>query len=355
MYCGRKKSGWGLGGGDGSVLILVLWVLFILAALTVAIGAHVSSAMALAERLWHITQTRALARAGARQALMVAVSQTNQWDGLAVDGWNRDKEIFEEHELGDGIFSVYYLTTSGDGTVVTNFGIIGEDGRVNLNAVFKNSRMQDVFRNLLMVAGEVSEEEAKDIIGEIRGMIGSEDDLTAGKDKDYYGNSSSKGADTNAVREIYSISDLRSLKSMDAELYRRLGPYITVYGGGLINLNSAPRAVLEALGAACDTGRHDPDVYRRLAERIVDFRDAGGVFEDKTRDAIYKPLVEAVDLSGAERSVWNSMIGGIVTVKSEAFRGVAVGAAEEDGDPGVTIEFVCDTESGGFVYWHEMQ
>ena len=83
--------------------------------------------------------------------------------------------------------------------------------------------------------------------------------------------------------------------------------------------------------------------------------DQGGVFADKSRDGIYKPLVESADLSGAERTVWNGMVGGLVTVKSSAFRGIAAGFLNGEERSGVTVEFVCDRESGRFVYWHEMQ
>jgi hypothetical protein len=311
--------------------------------------------MLMAERLWRISATRALAQAGAQQAVMAVMSQTNEWDGLVEDSWNRNTELFKEQELGAGEFSVYYLSSDLDGRVVTNFGIIGESGKINLNRMLKESKLRAAFENILVNEGKMAADEAHELVDGIKVVIGGDDGLTDEGSKEYSGDSSSKSADSNEVSEISSLAVLRSVEGMDAELYRRVLPYITVYGEGLINLNCAPEAVLEALAAACDSGRHERDVYRSLAARVVDFRQAGGVFADKSRDGIYKPLVESADLSGAERTVWNGMVGGLVTVKSSAFRGIAAGFLDGEERSGVTVEFVCDRESGTFVYWHEMQ
>ena len=48
------------------------------------------------------------------------------------------------------------------------------------------------------------------------------------------------------------LDELRLIKGMDQELYEALRPFVTVYGDGLINVNTAPREVLVGLGLSVE-------------------------------------------------------------------------------------------------------
>jgi hypothetical protein len=340
---------------SGSVLILVLWVNFVLAALTVAIGVHVSSVISVAHKLWGITESRALAEAGAAKSVAWAMSQTNAWDGISEDGWNCDEKIFSEQPLGAGSFSVNYYTLDDDGVVVTNIGIIGESGKFNLNSMSKSHKMEKVLVHLIASVGEMGLEDAQNITAEIKGGNNKDDKLTDGGNSDYYEPSSSSSSCTNATMNMKSVAELMSVKGVDAELYMRLLPYVTVYGGNLINLNCASEPVLAAVAAAFDSGKKDQEVYESVAAKIVDFQRSGGVFDKLESGAIKSRLTEFAELSGEEKSVWESMVGPNATIKSSAFRGISSGVGEHGGKAEVSVEFVFDRDSGKFVYWHEMQ
>lgn len=350
----NHKSGIG-----GSVLILVLWVLFALTALTVAVGSHVSATMSLSERLWRITESRALAEAGAHQALMATASYangSNVWDGVSEESWNRDQDLFSEIEVGGGICSVYYLTVADSGTIVTNTGIIGEDGKLNINAI-RNGSTRKALGNLIELVGEVDNEISEEIVNSIARWIGadqSEDEgLTDEGDSDYYEQPS----------PMKSIAELRMVSShVDDELYSRLLPHVTVYvdtdddgiDDHLININCASAPVLAALAAACDSEERDEKIYRSLALNIIDFQKSGNTFEGGGHSAVKNQLKDFVDLSGEEGGVFDSMVSDI-KFKSSAFRGISSGIGEDGSASEVSVEFVCDTESKKFVYWHEIQ
>ncbi len=338
-------------GQSGSVLILVLWVVFTLAALTVAIGSHVASVMAISDRLWRTTQSRALAEAGANRAFALAMSQTNAFDAAVEGGWNRDEVSFSDYELGDGTFSVEYTTLDDSGVITTNIGIIGEDGKLNLNAIVRDGTLRKTLVNMIADLGGEGLDGARDIAGKIVAYIGGDDGLTDDAKNGYSGQSS-----TNALlNELQSLAELQEIPGVGEALYKALKPYVTVYGSGFINLNGAPKAVLVALAKACDKHKREESVYEALASKIVSFREGGGLFDVRKSDAIRKELTEGIELSGAEQSVWGSMIGGSVDIKSTAFRGVASGVCAGAVMADVKIEFVFDTEKSKFVYWHEMQ
>ncbi len=345
---------------SGSVLILVLWVLFALTTLTVAIGSHVSATMSISGRLWRITESRALAEAGANQALMAAMSQTNSWDGVAEDGWNRDEDLFFEQEVGEGSFSVNYLTIMDSGTIVTNVGVIGEDGKLNINRIVESKKIKKALENLIASVGELDGDSSQEIVASIAAWIGEDEDevkdeeegLTDGAKSDYYDQSSQPSSD--AIGKMKSVAELRMVDGIDSDLYMQLLPYLTVYGAGIVNLNCASAPVLEALAAACDSGSHESKVYESLASSIVAFQKSGERFEEAESSAIYGQLKEFTDLSAEERNAFSAMMSSI-TVRSSAFRGISLGVGEDGITAEVSVEFVCDTDSGKFVYWHEIQ
>jgi type II secretory pathway component PulK len=337
------------------VLILVLWVLFALAALTVAVGSHVSAAMSVSERLWGITESRALAEAGANQALMAAMSRTNVWDGIAEDGWNRDEQLFSGQPLGNGLFSVEFYTISDTGVVVTNIGIIGESGKINLNSISRTKEMKKTLENLIMSVGGVEIEAAQDITAQIMSLVNEDDDeLTDDGESDYYATSSSRSSYTNEPIKMESIAELRTIKGLEGELYMQLLPYVTVYGNGFINLNCASKPVLTALAEACDSGNSDREIFESLAAKVIEFQKSGNVFDEAESSAIRKKMGEFTDLSSDENRVFMQMMRAI-TIKSSAFRGISFGTGALDESAKVSVEFVFDTGSETFVYWHEMQ
>jgi len=338
---------------SGSVLILVLWVNFALAALTVAIGVHVSSVISIAHRLWGITECRALAEAGAAKSVAWAMSQTNVWDGIADDGWNRDEKVFSEQLSGNGSFSVYYYTFDEDGAAVTNIGIVGESGKLNLNSISKNSKMEKALVQLIASVGEIGIEDAQNITAQIKGADNKDDKLTDDGNRDYYEPSSSSSSCTNGMVKLKSVAELMAVKGVDAELYMRLRPYVTVYGGNLINLNCASEPVLAALAAAYDSGKREQSTYESVAAKIVDFQKSGNVFDKQEWSSYSEKMVEFANLSSDELTIFRNMKEPMV-VKSSAFRGISAGTGGQ-GETEVSVEFVFDRDSGRFVYWHEMQ
>ncbi|MFU8779579.1 MAG: hypothetical protein ACNA71_00970 [Kiritimatiellia bacterium] len=129
---------------SGSILILALWVLFFLAALTVAAAGHVWAVLQAAERLQTSVQSRLQASSMAAWAAAViedhvgmqdADGGTNRWDGVADNAWNRDPVLFRlpfDHHRDDGELEArLYFTLPDDDTVFG--GVIGEQGRLHLN------------------------------------------------------------------------------------------------------------------------------------------------------------------------------------------------------------------------------
>ncbi len=333
---------------SGSILILVLWVLFFLAALTVAIGTHVTTRMMAAERLWSRTVSRSLAEAGAQLALAEAVGHTNAWDGIMDSAWNRDEDLFTDREVGQAACTVFFYTVEQTDVVVTNAGIIGEEGKLNVNMVVRDETMGRALANLVATVGERNAEQAGQLVASIQDWVDDDDEmLTSGAESGYYSGLSSSYSCANGP--MRSMAELRMVKGMDVELYARLVPYLTVYGSGNINLNCATEPVIVALALACAGEDADVDACESLARKIVEFQKGYGF---RTDDDIKNPP-EDLELTHIERTLYGYISPGNLGISSTAFRGISSGVDDDGEHLEMSVEFVCDANDGQFVYWRE--
>jgi general secretion pathway protein K len=65
-----------------------------------------------------------------------------------------------------------------------------------------------------------------------------------------------------ANRPLETPEELLLVKGFTAQVYRRLAPYVTVYGDGRVNINTAPKQVIESL---CE--QMDPALTQVIVER----------------------------------------------------------------------------------------
>ncbi len=113
-----------------SVLILVLWTLFFLGALALAVGGHVSANVRMAAYLNQSVRAHYAAVAGVEKAIAAALQTPTNF--IAYRNHAAD---FEDVAVGDAEFSVSYLVFGGgpDPSVTTNFGIITESVMIDID------------------------------------------------------------------------------------------------------------------------------------------------------------------------------------------------------------------------------
>ena len=209
--------------GRGSILIVALWTLLLLAALVVAIVGRASSALDLARRVGERTSARYLARAGQEQACAILLGDTNGWDALG-EAWSRNEPSFRDVAMDSGSFSLSWVDEREGGSV-TNYGLADEERRINLNEA-----RREVLRSLFVRAAGLDDDDADD------------QPESAGAETDYYqglhpGYSCHNG-------NLETIEELLLIKGVAPAIFQRVADYVTVYGGGKVNLNTAGSAVL---------------------------------------------------------------------------------------------------------------
>jgi len=314
----------------GSVLVLVLWTLLFLGTLGLAVGARVSAALNAAVTFKASTEAYYAAKSGVALAIAelhrdeeAGRRETNTWDTLA-EAWSSSEDLFRDVRVGTGYFSIQHVEEDESGGLHLVYGLEDEERRINLNLASTN-----LLAALFVRVGNLAQQQADTLaasLGEYRqrkAKVGSSP-LTPTPTEEY------AGGVTDLVNRLESVYELRFLEGVTPELFSKLEPYITVYGSGAVNLNTASKQVLVCLAEAF--GEEEAE---RWAANVIAARPLGrgGVAE----------------LLSRYRRIGNRA----VTFCSTCFRGIATGRAAAEAGNRCKIVFVYDRDAGRIVSWIE--
>lgn len=268
-------------------MITTLWIMAILALLAMGIGFRASLEVRLSKYNMDRLQARYLAKAGIAKAKEYLSRDINEkYDtlyecGISLKNEETPETIFgaESNKLGSGSFSVHYTRKKedeeGEESEEIQYGMIDEERKINI----KLSNLEKM-ANYKEVLKRLSSNFTEDIINAIIDWQDSGDVRLSG---------GAEGSDYDELgyickdAEFESVEELLLVKGMPIELLDEIKEYITVYGDGKININTAPREVLNAVindeGGRYD-GLVDSIIGRRKAEDGMEGTSDDGVFND---------------------------------------------------------------------------
>jgi len=305
------------------VLILALWVLFFLGLLAVAAGTQAAAQLEFARRLRGRTVAYCTAKAGVEQAKAILATDTNPWDSLD-ERWASSGPDFSGVRCGDGLFTVWHIEEGVDGSMVTNYGVSDEQGRVDLNRV-ERPVLAALFR-------------------EVGGLAEADAETLAQRVEEHRGPAESP-------RPFRAAEDLLAVEGVAPELWHALAPCVTVFGDRRINLNTASGRALRALALAADAGS-DGATREALARRIGRFRAEGHAFTNRSGYEVVGALESWEPLPAEEHALLSRMVP-LLGVSGRHFSGTAAGALAADPGARREIRFVWDRETRRIRSWHE--
>ena len=326
-------------GDRGSILILALWVIFLLAMLAVAVGAHIDGRLALARRIELRTTGYFAARNGIAHSLLVLDRDTNSWDSLT-EAWADSRDDFSNRVSGAGMFSITYAYDLSGGEQGTNYGVMDEQSRIDLNMA-----KVGLLAALLQEAGGMGAESAMKVAAAIKdagtkpppGNPGITDDRC--------------WVDPRLERgRFMSVDEVRWVKGMTPEVFEKISGYVTVHGG-CVNINTAGAVVLHSLLRGA--GSVDPASIKSLTSKILQFRQSGGIFKTYRGVGLAEALGPGARLTEGERSRLYAIDPASVRVTSDHFRGRVEGASAKTAGESRMIEFVWDRKHHKIEFWHE--
>lgn len=323
----------------GSVLIIVLWSLFFLAMLAVAVQAYVMPFAELSGKLMNRTQRHYFANAGVERAIFeIENDDTDLYDSL-YDSWSNNDAAFNHVAIQGGTFSALKdALRPGD---KPQYGLMDEEAKININKA-----SQQVLKNLFEKIAQVDPEEADAIADSIIDWR-DEDDVKQknGKENDYY---QALGQPYDCKNSDFEIKEeLLKVGGVTPEMFDKIKDCITVYGEGAVNINTASLPVLVSLG-----------MEDSLAERILKFRAGSGSKQDgETPEGVFtdaSPITDLLNktesLSGDEIAQMQSVLP-LLGVRSNNFKGTIEGSYR--GGKTEKIVFVYDRKERIVKSWRE--
>ncbi len=258
--------------GKGSILILTLLVLTVLSVLSLNLGFAIRQKLNFLQHVETNNKLHFIAEAGVKKAILELKKEHIILKNFyhLNEFWSNNPIAFKEIQVGDGAFTVGYIINnnfyvdsvaknefdSGE-TPLMQYGLVDENSKINLN----NSDMEvfkRLFQNVVFLSDELAEELAYCII-DWKDEDSNFQHPSYGAEDSYYRNLEYPYEAKDSDYEI--LEELLLVKGMNKEIFDKIKDYVTIYGQGTININTASAEVLSALGLSDG-----------LIEKIMSFR-----------------------------------------------------------------------------------
>lgn len=330
---------------QGSILILVLWTVSLLAAFAVILGYQVRQQLTLAWRLEERERLGMLAAAGARRALVVVkTDDSEQSAGWLGSPLSLNEEDFADQELSGGLYSIgYEYWDEHTQSYAFWYGLMDEERKINLNTAELG-----VLQRLISEVLAVDETEALEYASAI---VDWRDEDTpaapssAGAEDSYYQGLPRAYEAKDAPFEV--LEELLLVKGITPDIYAALKAYVTIYSQGPVNINTAAKPVLIALG-----------LNEELAADILEYRTgddgASGTSDDHIFDApsaVVEQLNQAYALSAEDIHQLNQVLGSMLGCYSNTFS-FSCRARSRSARSGAAVSCVINRE-GQILYWRQ--
>jgi hypothetical protein len=292
------------------------------------------------------SKLRLIAEAGVQKAVFQVkkVQKTEESYDSLTDSWSHSPGLFNNVKSGDGSFSIFYKYMNDKlGKVETRYGVIDEESKININTAD-----QKILRNFFKVTMGFSEVEAQELAASIVDWRDKDSELSipigSAEDRDYRTLAYPYEAKDN---KFEVLEELFLVRGMDREIYEGIEQYVTIYGKGKVNVNTAPGSVLMALG-----------LNRRVTDKILSFRYGQDNIIGTSDDGIFtatgsiiSDLSQQTSLSESEVAELSRVVEQHLTVSSRYFK--VRSRASLQGKKR-TQEVVCIFDrKGETLYWQE--
>ncbi len=249
----------------GAVLITALWTLVILSMLALGLAYRVRLEISLTRYQLDAIDLVQMAKAGLLLSRMAA-SQPSGASSLN-QRWSQDPGGFKDREVMGGRLTWTHDADGPDGEPATLYGLSDEESRLSLNAASAEA--------LARLPG----------ISPVAAAAIAEWRAPGSAAKGVYDGAPARGG------PFRSVDELLLVRGMTPEDFALASPFLTAYGSGKVNVNTASRRVLRAVG-----------LPETVVSKLLLFR-AGGDFRVGTGDdGVFQSVASIIPrLSAADR------------------------------------------------------
>jgi len=329
----------------GSILIISLWSISLLSVFSVILAYGVRQEAMLVKRLDENDKLSFILEA-APQAAFIEFEKSLEGTvcDCLKDAWNNDPAAFKDVMIGDGVVDFFYDHIDEDnGSLEARYGIVDENRKININKA--NNQVLERLFQLALGFNESSSQELAACIIDWRDADSMLSIPIGSAENSYYRDSAYPYEAKNA--DIESLDELLLVKGITPDILEKLRNYITIYGEGKVNVNTASKTVLLALGLDKD-----------IADRIILFRSGKDKLEGTVDDNIFETpadipvrISESAQLSESDLAGLNNVSELYLTTISETFM---IKCAAHLNNKKYTARLVCVMDKKGkILYWQE--
>ena len=331
----------------GGILIISLLSLCLLTTFAVILSYGVRQKIILVQRLEERRSLHFIAEAGIKKAIAGLKKEKGverTYASLA-DNWSNNIGAFKGIGVGQGMFNICYNHIEGrSGLSETRYGLVDEERKININKANKT-----ILENLFQVVLGLDEVDAQEIAASLVDWRDKDSELSiplgSAEDSDYLG---LQYPYESRDREFEVLEEALLVKGMRADIFGKIRGYITVYGDGKVNVNTASKEILLALGLKED-----------LVDKIILFRqgedEISGTVDDnvfKVHSEIVPGLSQFAHLSDSEIAELSRIVENNLVINSNNFMIRCIARLHNRKN---IHEVICVVDrSGRILYWNEI-
>ncbi len=329
---------------SGSILFISLWTVCLLTVFSVALGYQVRQKLTLAQRLDEKSKLHFIAQSAIIKTIFNLKKLEQKPYDLLSDPWGGDPAAFNEMDIGEGKVNISYnYSDEKSQAVQIRYGLLDEERKININKVG-----MPVLERLFRIVAGLDETSAQELAASIIDWRDADSLLSiplgSAEDIDYRNLQQPYEAKD---QDFEVLDELLLVYGMNEDIFEKIKDYVTIYGSGKVNINTASRPVLLALG-----------LDEAIVDSISSFRaGADGVsatlddnFFDMPANIIPK-FSQFSHLGDSELTNLSAVVEQYLITSSKNFMIKAVARLNNKKD---TVELICVVNrTGEILYWRE--
>lgn len=326
-----------------SIAILAMWSICFISTLAIITSGIVRQKLVFVYRLQERNNLNYISEAGARSAIMALLKEEPDKAYCALkESWSSNPSAFKDKKIGDGVCSIVYNVSSAGDPESFRWGMVDEERKLNIN-----SAGIDELQRLFQIAAGLELLYARDLAASIVDWRDSDSNVSipAGSAEDsYYMIADYSYQCKDAPFEI--LEEVLLVKGMSEEIFAKTQEFMTIYGDGAVNINTAGPQVLLSIGLS-----------QSLVNKILVFRAGTDSLEATADDGVFISVGDIVSglksmvrlTKGEEEELAYFCDKGRLSVNSYFFRINSV--AHLRGKKNMAITACVTDRQGAIYYW----
>lgn len=338
LYRSRLKQ-------KASILIIALWSLCLLVTYTVYLSFGIRQKIMLIQRLEERDKLHLIAEAGIKKAISVLRNEPESTYSALGEAWSSNPLTFMDIGVGDGQFNIRYDYVDRQLELSRQeYGFIDEERRLNINKT-----EEEVLKRFFRIMLDQDKMKAQELAAAIVDWRDSDSSLSIplGSAEDYHYRNFQNSYEAKDM-DFEVLEELLLVKGISSDIFKLIKDYVTVYGAGKVNINTATREVLLSLGLS-----------KRIVDEIFLFRygedSMPATIDDNvfvTDSAIASSLSQFSRLSASEVALLSVAADKYLTTRSDNFEIRSIASLNKKKN---SLETRCVIDrSGKILHWREM-